>query len=72
MVYEFLTSLASVVVQRFTCTAVAFLLDLCKLAGDVCSVAVKHRCVPVADLPWVVQHNHLAYTIHCFDSKKLF
>ena len=43
----------------FTGTAVALLLDLRELAGDVRSVAVQHRRVAVADLPRVVQHDHL-------------
>lgn len=42
-----------------TSTTVALLLDLGELAGDVRGVAVQHRRVPVADLPRVVQHDHL-------------
>lgn len=39
--------------------AVALLLDLRELAGDMGGVAVEHRRVAVADLSRVIQHDHL-------------
>ena len=33
--------------------------DLSELAGDVGCVAVQHRCIPVADLAWVVHDDDL-------------
>lgn len=50
----------------FTSTAVALLLDLRKLARNVRGVTVQHRRVAVADLPRVVQHDHLWYTISSY------
>jgi len=41
-------------------TTVAFLLDLCELAGDVSSVAIQDRRVTVLDLTGVVEYDDLS------------
>lgn len=48
-----------VVFQLLTRATVNLFLELCKLACNVCSVAVQHRGVASTDLTWVVQDNHL-------------
>ena len=45
--------------ENLTRTTIAFLLDLCELAGDVSSVAIEHGAVALGDLAGVVQHDHL-------------
>lgn len=42
-----------------TSTAVTLLFDLCKLAGNVGSVAIQYRCISIGDLTGVVQDNDL-------------
>merc|ERR550519_2288662 len=49
-----------VVLCRFTSTTVNLLLDLGKLASDMCSVAIQDWAVPIRDLSRVVQDNDLS------------
>ena len=45
--------------ENLTRRTIALLLDLCKLAGGVSSVAIEHGAVALGDLAGVVQHDHL-------------
>lgn len=49
-----------ILLGSFAGTAVALLLDLGELAGDMSGVAVEHRRVAVADLSRVVQDDNLS------------
>lgn len=46
--------------QRFAASSVDLLDELGELAGDVCRVAIQHRCVTSADLTGVVQDDYLS------------
>lgn len=48
-----------VVLHLLARTAINFLLQLSKLAGNVSSVTVQHRCIPSLDLTRVVQNDDL-------------
>ncbi|KYN29271.1 hypothetical protein ALC57_01394, partial [Trachymyrmex cornetzi] len=43
----------------FAGTAIAFFLNLSELAGDVSSMAIQYRCVSVADLTRMIEHDDL-------------
>lgn len=52
-----------IILKFLSRAAVNLLLELSKLAGNVCSVAVQHWSITSTDLPWVVQDDHLMQRI---------